>query len=179
MHFGVCFAFLTCIHKELEYCKTWTKGNSIVLCVHKAEECNMTWPIAHEENRCTFWTSCTGVSWKCHFLCIMRSFGYSSLTDMRILVGRVLHTGMESKLKMSNFGCFWFSFFQDIWWTKGETMVQEERLCTCFLGTKVHETELCTFWTTQNSLSRELLFNVHNSWVCTQFDHVASTQSFN
>ena len=31
------------------------------------------------------------VSWKRHFLCIMRNFVYSWLSDMRILVGRVLH----------------------------------------------------------------------------------------
>ena len=62
---------------------------------HYAEECNMTWPIAHDTNRWTFWTSCTGVSWKRPFLSIMLIFGYSWLTDMRILVGRVLETGRK------------------------------------------------------------------------------------
>ena len=72
----------------------------------------MTWPIHQEANRCTFWTSCTGVSWKRHWLCIMSSFGYSCLTHMQILVGRVLHTGTESTLRMSYLGSFWFSFHQ-------------------------------------------------------------------
>ena len=34
-----------------------------------------------------------------HFLCIMSNFGCSLFTNMRILVGRVLHTGTESKMK--------------------------------------------------------------------------------
>ena len=83
-----------------------------VLYGHHAEECNMTGPIAHEANRCTYWTSCTGLSWKRPFLSIIRNFGYSWLTDMRILVGRVLHTGTEITLKMSYSDCFWFSFCQ-------------------------------------------------------------------
>ena len=59
---------------------------------HKADECNMTCPIAHEANRCTFLISCT-VSWKRPFLLILRNFGHSWLTEMLILVGGVLHTG--------------------------------------------------------------------------------------
>ena len=51
---------------------------AFVLYGHKAEECNITWPIAHEVNRCIFWTSCTGVSRKRHFLSIMRNFGWTS-----------------------------------------------------------------------------------------------------
>ena len=85
---------------------------AFVLYGHKADECNMTWPIAHEVHRCTFWTSCTGVSCKRPFLCILRNFWCSSLMDMQVLVGRVLHTGIESSLKMSYLGCFWFSFYQ-------------------------------------------------------------------
>ena len=37
---------------------------TFVLYGHKAEECDVTCPIAHEANRCTFWASCSGVSWK-------------------------------------------------------------------------------------------------------------------
>ena len=132
--FGVCFDFPMCIHAEVEYCMTYTKGNTTVLepqkctfwtwswkllyvnnawcflqfCAetqitgkpwfsecffafvlygHKPEECNMTWPIAHEANRSTFWRSCTGVSWKRPFFFIMRCFGYRGHTDIQILVG--------------------------------------------------------------------------------------------
>ena len=90
----------------------FTMSFAFVLYGHKAEEGNMTWPIAHDANPCTFWRSCTGVSHKRHFLCIMRNFGYSWLRHMQILVGRVLHTGTESTLKMSYLGCFGFSFCQ-------------------------------------------------------------------
>ena len=54
---------------------------------HKADNSNMNWPIAHGANWCTLWPRCTGVSQKRPFLCIMRNFGYSLLTGMRILVG--------------------------------------------------------------------------------------------
>ena len=62
---------------------------AFVLYGHKAYKCNITWPIAHEANRCKVWTSCTGGSWKCPFLCIMRNFGYSWLTHIQILLGLV------------------------------------------------------------------------------------------
>ena len=77
-----------------------------------------TWcPIEHEANRCTFWTSSTGVSWKRPFFCIMRTFGYSSLAEMQILVGRVLNTGTESAMKMSYLGHFCLIFLP---WMHGE-----------------------------------------------------------
>ena len=34
---------------------------AFVLYGHKAEECNITWPIAQEADRCTFWTSYSGL----------------------------------------------------------------------------------------------------------------------
>ena len=37
---------------------------AFVLYGHKTEECNMTWAIPHEANRCTFSRSWNGVSWK-------------------------------------------------------------------------------------------------------------------
>ena len=46
------------------------------------------------------------VSFERHFLCIMRKFVYSYLTDMLILVGRVWHVGTESTLKMPFLGCY-------------------------------------------------------------------------
>ena len=90
----------------------FTMSFAFVLHGNKAEERNMTSLLAHETNRCTFWSSCTGVSSKRHFLCIMRNFDYSWLLDMLILVGRVLHTRTESTQKMSCLGCFWISFRQ-------------------------------------------------------------------
>ena len=112
----------------------------------------MTWPLAHEENQCTFWTSCTGLSWKHPFLFIMGNFCYSWFTEMRILVGRVLHTATDITLKMRYLLCFFFSFWKG-WWTKGETIVQEESLSTCFMEFTVHQTALCTFWTSQTFVS--------------------------
>ena len=79
---------------------------AFVLNGHKAEECNPC-PRGQE-----FWTSCTGVPWKCPFLSIMRNFGYSRLMKMQILVGRVLHTGTEITMEMWYLGCFGFSFCQ-------------------------------------------------------------------
>ena len=76
------------------------------------EECNVTCTLAHEANRCTFWTSCTGVSFKRPFLSMMLNFKKSWLTELRILVGRVMHTGTQITLKMSYIGCFLFSFCQ-------------------------------------------------------------------
>ena len=61
----------------------------------------MSSPLAHEVNRCTFWTSCTGVSWKRPFLSIMRNFGYSWHPHIQTSVLRVLHTGAEITLKMA------------------------------------------------------------------------------
>ena len=59
-----------------------------VLYGQKPEECNLTWPIAEEAHRCTFWAICTLVSWKTPFLCILRNFWYSWLTDIQVLVVR-------------------------------------------------------------------------------------------
>ena len=86
---------------------------AFVLYGHKAE-CNMNWPIGQEVNRYTLWTSCTGVSLKRPFLSTMRSLGDSWLTEMRILVGRVLHIGTERTLKMSYLVCFCFLSARDL-----------------------------------------------------------------
>ena len=90
----------------------FSKVFAIVLYGHKAAECNMTWPIAHEFNHCIFWTSCTGVSWRHPFLFIMLNIGFSWHTDIQILVAPVLHTRTEITLKMSYICCFWFSLCQ-------------------------------------------------------------------
>ena len=143
---------------------------AFVLYGNKAEECNIAWPIAHEVNRCIFWTSCTAVSRKRSFLSIMRNFGYSCPTMMIILVGRVLHAGTEFTLIMSYLGCFLFSLCRNIRWTKSDSIVQEVALCTCFMDTKVHKTELCTFWTIETFVSRKHFF-YHKAWIWAQFDH--------
>ena len=120
---------------------------------------NMTWlPIADETNRSTFWTSCTGVSWKRPFLCMMSNFGYSWLSEMQIFVGRVLHTGTASTLGMSYLGYFSFLSPMDARWTKGETIVQEKALCTCFKDPTAHETQLFAFWTDQTFVSGKFCF---------------------
>ena len=116
----------------------FTMSFAFVLYGHKAEESNMTWPVAHEANRCTLWASCTGESWKRHFLSIMRNFGYSRLTHMQILVGRFLHTSTESTPKISYLVCFWLSFSQGY-------VVNMRNRSARFINTALHETELCTF----------------------------------
>ena len=130
---------------------------------------SVTWRrIAHEANRCTFWTSCSGVSWKRPFLSIMRSYMNTWLTEMQFLVGRGLHTGMENTQKISYLGCC-FPSARDIWWRKGDTIVQKEPLCTSFMDTRVHKTEFCIFWTVQTFVPGKFSFNiimhefVHNS----------------
>ena len=72
--------------------------------------CNMPW---HEANRCSFWTSCTGVSRKRIFFSIMRNFAYNWLKEMRFLFERVEHTNTESTLKTLYLGCFRFSFSEE------------------------------------------------------------------
>ena len=143
----------------------FTMSFAFVIYVYKAEECNMTWPIAHKVNRCTFWRSCTGLLWKRHFLCIICDFGYSWLKHMQILVGRVLHRGTEGTLRMSYSGCFWFSFCQGIWWRKGDNIVQKESFSTCFMEPREHKTELYT-WTNQTLVSTMNTFE--HSWITWQ-----------
>ena len=63
-----------------------------VLYGHKAEECD---DLGHEANRCTFWTSCIGVSWK--QLWVQLAYGVGNLA------------GTEITLKTSYLGCFWLS----------------------------------------------------------------------
>ena len=88
-------------------------------------------PIAHEVNRCTFWTSCTFVSWKRPLLCMMHNFWCIWITKRKILIGRVLHTYTESTLKMSYLVYVCLLSARDVWWTKGDTIVQEELLIRC------------------------------------------------
>ena len=52
------------------------------------------------------------LSEKRYFLCTMRNFEYNCLPDIRILVGRVLHTGTETTLIMSHSRGFSFTFCQ-------------------------------------------------------------------
>ena len=75
------------------------------------------------------------------------------------------------------FRVFGFLSERDTWWTKGETIVQLEPLCKCFMETTVHETELCTFWTIPTFVSGKLcLMSV--TWISTQFDHSVSPLDF-
>ena len=67
---------------------------------------------------------------------------------------------------------FVFIFARHIWWTKGDTMVQEERLYTCFIYTTVYDTKLWTFWTIQTFASAFF------AWIWAQFDHLAAPLGF-
>ena len=151
---------------------------AFVLYGHKAEECNMTLPIAHEANRCTFWTSCTGVSWKRHFLCIMRIFGYSVLTNMRIFFGRVLHRGTEISLKMWYLGCFWFSFCH---WYK---VIKRRYYGAQGIALHMFHGHYCTLDWLVHILDKsnfpviKSLFPVRNAWIWSQFDHLAGLLGF-
>ena len=123
-----------------------------------AEVCNMPWRIAHEPNLCSVWTSYTGESWKRPFLCIMRNFGYNWHTEMRFLVERFWTHVWRVHWSCHIWWVLCFLSAKDIWWTKDDTAVQDEQLCTCFMDTRVHENELCTFWTSQTYVSGKLSF---------------------
>ena len=134
----------------------------------------MTWPKAQEKNWYTFWTRNTGVSWKRPFLWILRNFGYSCLTEMRILAGRVLPTGTEITLKMWYLGCFLFSFSQ--WY-----MVNKRRHYSLggialymFHGhyrTPDWVVHILDNW---DFCARKSLFPLYNAWFWAQFDHLAA-----
>ena len=135
----------------------------------------MTWPIAHEANRCKFWTSCPVGSWKRPFLCIMRNFEYSWLTEMRILVRRVVQRSTESTLKMSYLRCFRFSFCQRYKsWTKGDTTVHYKPLCTCFMDTSTRDW-VVHILDMSNICVGKIFFLVHNAWIWALFDHNSPT----
>ena len=75
-------------------------------------------------------------------------------------------------LKHHIYGVLGFLSARNIWW-KGDTIVQEEPLCTCFMDTTGHDTELCTLWTIQAFVSGNLCF-LRRAWICTQFDHLVA-----
>ena len=143
-------------------------------------KCIMTWPMAQEANRCTFRTSCIGVSWKRTFLWILRNFRYSCLTVMRmdkfctqfmpystsawIHIRKAKHTPNSTVSVLRVF--FGYLSARDILLTKGDKIVRELPLCTCFMDTTVHETELCTFCTIQAFVSGNLCFPFI-TWICT------------
>ena len=114
----------------------------------------MSRTIAHESNRCTLWARCSGVSWK-------RPFTFSL---------RRCKTWLDKGTLIMSQGVFGFLSASYIWWTKGDTIVQEEPLCICSMDTTVHDTELLTFWTSNFSV-RNTLFTVRNAWICSHFDH--------
>ena len=113
------------------------------------------------------------VSWKRHFLCIMRNFGYSWLTDMRIFFGRVLDTGTENTLKMSYIGCFSFSFCQLYMVKKRRHYSGEGPVLRMFHGLLQYTRQLCTFWTIQIIVSGKLCLMCIR-WIWTKFDYLAS-----
>ena len=129
----------------------------------------MTWFIAHGAYLCTYLTSCTFVSWKCPLLCILPVISYSWLTEMQILVGRVLETDMESTLKMSYLGCFWFSFCQVYMVNKRRHYGAGRYALHMFHG------NYSTVWTIQTFASGNRSFCVHNE---SQFDHIAVPLGF-
>ena len=136
----------------------FTMSVDFVLFGHNAKECNMTAYGARNES--------VHILDKFYWCFMETSFlvykGYSLFTDMRILVWRVPHSGTESTMKNG------FLLARIMWWKKGDTIVQEEPLCTCFMNTTVHETELCTFWAILTFVSGKLSFIIimHNFFHC-------------
>ena len=151
--FNMCFAFLLYGHEAF-----------FTMC--------FSFPL-HWANRCTFWTSCTGVSRKCPFLCILPNFGYSFLTEMRILVGQVLHTGGEIGLKMSYIRCFWFSFCQGYMVSKRRHYSVGGNALHLFLGHYSTRDWVVHILDKSSFCVRKTLFPVHNAWICAQFHHLA------
>ena len=144
---------------------------------------NVTWlPIADESNRCTFWTSCKGLSWKRPFFWILRNFSYIWLSELRIFAGRFLHRGTDIRLRMWYFGCFKFSFYQIY-------MVKKGRHNSAG-GTALHMVHGTRDWAEHildksSFCIKKTLLPVHNAWIWAQFDHsslswwqVQCTQSF-
>ena len=134
----------------------------------------MSWNIAHESNRCSFWTSCTGVLWKRNFLCIVRNFGDNWHTEMGFLVLRIMYTSTETALKISYLGCFSFLFCQvymvNKWWhyNAGRTALH------MFHGHYSPRDWVVHIIDKSNICVRKT-FNVHNAWILAQFDHLASS----
>ena len=105
----------------------------------------------------------------------MRNYGFSWLTDMRVLVGRLLHIGAKSTLKMSYLGCFWFSFCQlhmlnkrrhnSAGWTSMHMFHGHTRRSCAHSGSfKLFLSgKLCFLWIT---------------CICTKFDHLESLVGF-
>ena len=146
---------------------------AFVLYRHKEEECNMKWPIANEANRCTFWTSCTGVSWERNFLWIMRNFANSSLTHMQILVGRVLHSGTVSTLKISYLACFGFSSCHLNMWTKRRHYSAGGIPLHMF-----HEHYTTRHWLVQIDYNSIFCVRFFCAWIWALFDHLAAPLLF-
>ena len=161
----------------------------------------MPWPIAHESNRFSFLKRCIGVSLKRPFLCTMRNFEYNSLTGMRFLngrvvhtstkmrflVGRLLHTGTESTLKMSYLGCSRFSFCQGYMVNKrwdcsaGRTAVHMPQRHCSSQGwiVQIQRRQTGNRKQETNFFVRKTLFPVHNAWILAEVSfHVQCTQSF-
>ena len=122
------------------------------------------------------------VSRKRYILPIMGNIGNSFLTDMRIVVGRVLHTATESTLKRSYLVYFSFSFRQrymvnNRWhYAAGITTLHMLHVSWC-LSPCVHETELCVFLTINTFVSDKRCFlGIARTWK--QFDHLESTLDF-
>ena len=76
---------------------------------------------------------------------------------MRILVGRVLHTGTEITLTVSYLGCFLFSFCQGYVTNKRRHYSAGGTALHMF---HLHKTELCTFWTIQTFVSGKPSFSI-------------------
>ena len=69
---------------------------------HMTEECNISWPIAGEAVRCTFWTSCSGFI-KTSFLV------HNAHLWVHLACGEA-NLGSTSSAHRQTLGCFWYSF---------------------------------------------------------------------
>ena len=167
-----------CIETQITPKQCFSPYYSLSCCM-RIRSRSVTWrPVAHEANRWTFWTSCTSVSWKRSFLFILPNFRYSWLTEMRILVGRVLHTGTEITLKMWYLGCFWLSFCQGYLVNKRRHYSTGGIALHMFHGHYRTLDWVLLILDKSNFCVRKSLFPVHNAWISSPFDHLAGPLGF-
>ena len=135
---------------------------AFVLHGHKSYQCNISWPVAHEADRWTFWTSCSGFMETpilVHNAQLLVQLAYGE--------GNLGWTTSAHRYGKNTENIIFWVFL--VFFLPGYIVNkrQEEPLCTCFRNTKVHETEMCIFWTSQTFVSLKLCFQC----IMHEFEH--------
>ena len=109
-------------------------------------------------------------------LSIRQNFGYIWFTDMRALVGRVLHTGTEISLKMSYWICFWLSSFRYRYRVnKRRHYCAERTSLNMFHGHYSTRDWVVHILDKSNFCVNKTLFPVQKAWIRARFDHWAAS----